>query len=539
MDESVLIVGGGAMGAGIAFVAARAGCDVGLVEPDDAARERALDRIASSARRAGDETIAGRVTALSEIPQTSGAGIAIEAVPEHFELKSSVFARLSEVLAANALLATNTSSFSVSELAEAATEPQRVVGLHFFNPPAAMPLVEVIRGDETSGETLDRALAFAKRLGKTPVVALDSPGFIVNRVARPYYLQAMRAYEAGVASMEDIDGLARAAGFRMGPFELMDFIGLDVNLAVSDSVYAQTELERLQPVELQRQLVAAGRLGRKTGRGFYDYRNGSPERIDLDVDDAVEDMGEHEVVAIVGFGRVADELAELLSANVSALQRIENDDLIDELDPQTTIVIDTGDGFSDRRDLLTQLESRVLEECVVFADAYATDIAACAGRFKHPDRLVGYGIVGAPSAQRAVEIVDSDNASDDSLRLAQELFATAGKGFALVSDRPGLFVGRTIASIVNEAVCAVEEGVADAEDVDTAMVLGTNYPLGPIAWGRDIGGRRIERILQRLAEAEGAEYAPHRALWVLDLEPPSEETDAGTTEPTAPVPGIF
>ena len=170
-----------------------------------------------------------------------------------------------------------------------------------------------------------------------------------------------------------------------------------------------------------------------------------------------------------------------------------------------------------RSEILAELDSRLGSEAVFFVDAYATDLAACARRLRHPERLVGYGILASLEGQRTVEIVDSESVSDDALELAQELFATLGKGSILVEDVPGLFLGRTVGSIVNEAVVAVGEDVASAEDVDTAMRLGANYPIGPIAWGREIGGARVKRILGRLADAEGEAFAPHRSLWLLDL----------------------
>ena len=163
---------------------------------------------------------------------------------------------------------------------------------------------------------------------------------------------------------------------------------------------------------------------------------------------------------------------------------------------------------------------------MIFADAYVTDLAACAERLRHPGRVVGYGVLGALAAQSAVEIVNRDDLSDDALELAQELFAEFGKASILVEDQPGLFLGRVVGAIVNEAMIAVAEGIATPEDVDLAMRLGANYPIGPIAWGREIGGARVRRILKRLADAEGERFAPHRSLWLLDVEEPApaEET---------------
>ncbi|HMF29227.1 MAG TPA: 3-hydroxyacyl-CoA dehydrogenase family protein, partial [Candidatus Cybelea sp.] len=311
----------------------------------------------------------------------------------------------------------------------------------------------------------------------------------------------------------------------MGPFELMDLIGLDVNFATTESIYARTGAQRFAPVELQRRMVEQGLLGRKAGAGFYNYGNGAPERYEAVAEPQAQSNSD-EFVALLGFGPRADELAELLEQRYANVQRIENDELIDELSPQATIVIDAGDGVSDRGEIIAGLDSVLGAESVFFIDAYATDLRRCARRMQHPQRLIGYGVLGALESQHAVEIVDSDDASDDALELAQELFATLGKGAVLVEDSPGLFLGRTVGSIVNEAMIAVAEEVASADDVDTAMRLGANYPIGPVAWGREIGGARIARILKRLADEEGEAFAPHRSLWMLDLAPNPEAEEA-------------
>jgi 3-hydroxybutyryl-CoA dehydrogenase len=357
------------------------------------------------------------------------------------------------------------------------------------------------------------------------VLASDTPGFIVNRVARPYYLQALRALDRGVASAEELDALARGVGFRMGPFELMDLIGLDVNLATTETVYARTQAQRFAPVELQRDMVARGLLGRKSGAGFYAYGDAVPERYEPTFSEPSEEIDDQESLAVLGFGERAEVLTELLQTRYARFTRIENDELIDELSPEVTIVVDAGDGVSDRADVVAQLDSLLGAHTVFLVDAYATDIDACTRRMRHPERLAGYGILGSPEAQQHVEIVDSEIVSDDALELAQELFGSLRKGVVLVENVPGLFLGRTIGSIVNEALIAVAEEVASADDVDTAMRLGANYPVGPIAWGREIGGARLRRILKRLADSEGSAFAPHRSLWMLDVAetPPAEE----------------
>lgn len=516
------------MGTGIALVAARGGYLVELVELDSDARDRGAARLANDAERIdeGDAALA-RISWSDRITPASTAAIAIEAVPERLDLKREIIAQLEAALSSDAILATNTSSLSVDELAAAAKHPERVIGLHFFNPPVAMKLVEIVPSERTTDAILDRARAFVSRAGKTAVVAADTPGFIVNRVARPFYLQSLRALDRGIANAGELDALARAAGFRMGPFELMDVIGMDVNLATSESVYERLGAERLAPVGLQRRMVEEGRLGRKSGAGFYDYSSGIPERIDLTPEDFGDAMNDDESVALIGFGGIAEEIAELLAQRYERVQRIENDEFLDTISAETTIAIDVGDGSADRAEFLAQLDSMLAPEAVIFADAYATDVSAVAAVTAHPERLVGYGVIASLQSQSAVEIVDSEHVSDDALALAQELFATLGKGVVLVEDSPGLYLGRTIASIVNEAVIAVHEDVATPDDIDLAMRLGVNYPIGPIAWGREIGGARVARILHRLAAAEGREFAPNRSLWVLDVHDEPEVIDAG------------
>jgi 3-hydroxybutyryl-CoA dehydrogenase len=525
MSERLVVVGGGTMGAGIAFVASLGGYEVEVIEPQPACSERGAAYVRQQAEKANDASVAERVRWTASMPQRSDATIAIEAVPESFDLKRGVFVALAASLSRDALLATNTSSLSVTDLADCVPNPERVVGLHFFNPPARMQLVEVVQTALTGDVVLERAFEIVARIGKQAVLVADTPGFIVNRVARPYYLQALRALEREVATAEELDALARAVGFRMGPFELMDLIGLDVNLATSESVYARTGEARFAPSPLQREMVTQGLLGRKTGRGFYTYGDGSVPRFDIAPAPPNGAPDSDELVVVLGFGAVADEIAEALHEGYVHVQRIENDEFLGDLLPEATILIDASHGAADRGELVAQLDAAFGKETVIFVDAYATDVHACARRAKYPERLVGYGLLGPFGSQSAVEIVDSEEASDDALELAQELFATLGKGVVLVGDAPGLFLGRTIGSIVNEAMIAVTEEVASPEDIDTAMRLGANYPFGPIEWGRQIGGARLTQILKRLAQGEGECFAPHRSLWLLDVEEPAASAE--------------
>lgn len=277
------MLGAGTMGAGIAQVAAEAGVEVALLDPVAGAYDRARDRIGGFLERrvakgelhAGlAEAAMGRIREAGSVADLAATGFVIEAIPEELDLKRDAFRRLDAAASPAAILATNTSSLSVAAIAEAALRPERVVGMHFFNPVPRMALVEVVAAPSTDRAVVAATVALAERLGKTPVEAADTPGFIVNRVARPFYLEALRILGEGAVDAATIDAALREAGFRMGPFELVDTIGLDVNLAVSESVWeAFGRAPRYLPHALQRALVQAGRLGRKTGAGFYEYES--------------------------------------------------------------------------------------------------------------------------------------------------------------------------------------------------------------------------------------------------------------------------
>jgi 3-hydroxybutyryl-CoA dehydrogenase len=469
------VLGAGTMGAGIAHAAARAGARTLLHDPDAEALARAA---------------VDGVEAATSLSALAGAELVIEAVPERLDLKREVLARVAAVVGPGAVLATNTSSLGVTAIAAGVPAPERVVGMHFFNPVARMRLVEVVAGEATGEHAVAVAHATAAAMGKTAVDAADVPGFLVNRCNRPFSLEALRLVQERIATPEQIDRICRlAGGFRMGPFELMDLVGLDVGLAVAESLHAQSYGEpRWRPSPLAARLVAAGRLGRKTGHGWYRYPGGAP----ADPPAPPAGGGEGRLLVLAGETALAGELHE--AAADAGWDVATPGEAVGEL---PALIVDCGATEED-----PPLQGAPQLILCDHAPLAALDPAGTAVGFH---ALVPLGGL--------VELTSQPSTPGAALAAAEAFFATLGLRTEHVGDAPGLVLGRIVAQLVNEACFALGEGVGSAAGIDAGMVLGLNHPRGPLEWAETIGPGAVLSTLAGLEdEYREDRYRPAPAL---------------------------
>ena len=485
----VLVIGAGIMGAGIAQVAAQAGQRVMLFDARDGAAAEARARLAATldglvnkgrlAAEAAQQTLA-RIVPVARLEDVADARLAVEAIVENLDAKRALFAQLEAVLAPEAVLATNTSSISVTALAKGLRQPGRLVGMHFFNPVPLMKLVEVVSGLHTEPAVAEAIFELSFRWGKVPVHARSTPGFIVNRIARPYYAETLALLQEQAAAPQVLDACLKAAGFRMGPCELMDLIGHDTNFAVTSSVYeANFYDKRFAPSLVQRELVDGGLLGRKSGRGFYRYPEGVPA---LPVAQHAAPATAH-AVTVHGAGPIADALEQAAAR---------------ALEPQ-------GWGPARERDSgwagLSIDGARLLMTDGRTAAARAAEFGSHElAVFDRPMQLP------APSGS-ALAYAVADGASEAWRVQAPAWLAALGYSPLPLADAPGLVVARTVAMLVNEAADAVQQGVCSESGADAAMKLGVNYPAGPFEWLAGWSAREIVALLDALdAHYRGERY---------------------------------
>jgi 3-hydroxybutyryl-CoA dehydrogenase len=478
VNAPVGVVGAGTMGAGIAQVAAVAGRRVLVYDALDGAAGRAVGRVRDQVKslvakgRLSAEAEALDLSAIGDLGDLAGCDVVVEAIVEDLAAKKSLFAALEEIVSPDCMLASNSSSLSPTAMAAGLAHPERLVGLHFFNPVPRMELVEVISGLATSPVVTSQAAELARDWSKTVVFAAATPAFIVNRIARPYYAEAWRVHAERAASFEVIDAVLRGAGgFRMGPFELMDLVGHDVNDAVTRSVWAAFGYDpRFAPSLEQRALVEAGWLGRKSGRGCYDYSGGG--------------AGDAPVPGVAAPAPVSPAPPEVTEYGPTSLTT---------LLARTGVRVVQGDPDEDMGllDGTVELPSgAVLDRC---NGATASSVSFALDR---PVMVVDRTLDDATVA--AIALAPSDGCPPAAVAEAVGLFQAAGLAVYVIDDIPGMIVTRTVAMLANVAADAVASGVASAEDVEVAMRLGVNYPRGPIAWGQAWGTRVVLTILDSM-----------------------------------------
>src|SRR6185312_1242543 len=409
----------------------------------------------------------------------------IEAAPERLDLKRELFARLAEIVAPDCVLASNTSSIPITAIAGALEHPERVVGMHFFNPAPLMRLLEVVAGEDSGEAALAQARALGAAMGKVVIDAVDGPGFLVNRANRPFGLEALRLVTERIATVEQVDRIARiGGGFRMGPFELMDLVGVDVGFDVSKSFHELSFGEpRWRPSPLSARMVAASRTGRKSGRGFYDYADG-PHRPE---DPAEPPRGElpsapgGPVVVVAGEIPLVHLLLERASdAGWDARTPAEADGEVPFL------ILDCGAGEDD-----PPLQGGPQAICLHEGSLAALDPGGAAVGFHALPPLARGGLV---------ELTRGPDSLDAAVTATERFFATLGLHAEWVGDAPGLVLGRIVCQLVNEAAFAVGEGVGTPADLDAGMVHGLNHPRGPLAWGDAIGLDHVLAVLDALAD---------------------------------------
>ncbi|MFL6169971.1 MAG: 3-hydroxyacyl-CoA dehydrogenase family protein [Ornithinibacter sp.] len=563
-DISVGVIGLGTMGAGIAEVFSRNGYQVVGVEANEEALKRGRGHVDHSTARAvkrgklaeSDRAdLVGRITFTTEMSEVKDCGLVVEAVVERLEVKREVFRALDDVVAADTILATNTSSLSVTEISAATSHPGRVVGLHFFNPAPVQRLVEVIRTVVTEPDVLERTADLARSLGKTPVVVGDKAGFIANALLFGYLNHAASMFEAKYATREDLDAAMRfGCGYPMGPLALLDLIGLDTAYEILDTMYRQGRNRLHAPSPIIKQMVSAGLLGRKSGRGFYTYAEpGSPQVVaDAQTPSGGPPPGVElrpvTSVGVVGSGTMATGIIEVFAraaydvtyvargdAKVDAVRaaiarnnaravekgRMTAEDaeaLLGRVTGATTrealadvdlVVEAIAEDLAVKQDLFRDLDRICRPGAILATTTSSLPIIDCAKVTSRPQDVIGMHFFNPAAIMKLVEVVHTVSTAPEVTATVQDLCATVGKVAVTCGDRSGFVVNALLFPYLNDAVRMLEANYASADDIDTAMKTGCGLPMGPFEL-LDVVGLDVSLAIERELYTEFREpgYAP-------------------------------
>ncbi|WP_205712428.1 3-hydroxyacyl-CoA dehydrogenase family protein [Euzebya rosea] len=553
--EKVGVVGCGTMGSGICEVVARGGRAVQFVEINDEMVEKGLSRIRNSLQRAVDrdklgaeemEEILDRITGHTDFAVLSDSDLVIEAVPEQLDMKQKTFEQLDAVLRPDAIVATNTSSLGVIDVAVHTKRPDRVLGFHFFNPAPVMELVEMITTVVTNPEVVELAKAFATELGKTPVVVRDRAGFIANLLLFPYLNQAVGMVEEGYATREDIDAAMRfGCGHPIGPIGLVDLIGIDSTNSIMERMYEQFGDVRYAPHPIIRQLKTAGFMGRKSGRGFYTYEKPNSSRLAPDdasdvtpIDpDSIASWG---TIGVLGTGTMASGIAEVCAkagydvivrgrsvakaesakaavgtslqrmvdkgrmeadAAEEALGRISVTDGLASFAECDIVIEAVAELMEVKRPLFEELDQITKPDCVLATTTSSLPVIEMAMATNRPEKVIGLHFFNPAAIMKLVEVVPTVRTDDTTLMQARAITEKLGKHGVLCGDRAGFIVNALLFPYLNDATRMLEDGYATAPEIDTAMKLGCGHPMGPFAL-MDIVGLDVTLEICRALYAE-------------------------------------
>jgi 3-hydroxybutyryl-CoA dehydrogenase len=559
--DVVAVVGLGTMGAGIAEVLARSGVSVIGVERDEPSLERGRGHLTHSTDRAvkrGKLTeeaageLLGRIRFTTDLAELSAADLVIEAIPERMELKQALFAELDRICGPQTVLATNTSSLSVTEIAVSTTRPSRVIGMHFFNPAPVMKLVEVIKTVVTDPQVERDIEAFAQRLGKVDVTVGDRAGFIANALLFGYLNNAVHMYSSRYATREDIDAAMKlGCGYPMGPLALLDLIGLDSAYEILDTMYHQSRDHLHAPAPILKQLVTAGLLGRKTGRGFYAYEApDSPVIVDSAPPAAPSDEGARTVqrVGVVGTGTMAAGIVEVCAKagydvvfrargeekaqdtmtavakslskavqrgkltddeSAAAIDRISSTTQLDGLADCDFVVEAVVEELTVKQALFAALDEVCKPGAVLATTTSSLPVVECAAATGRPSDVIGTHWFNPAPVMKLVEVVPTVRTSDDVVATARAVVERTGKQAVVCGDRAGFIVNALLFPYLNDAVKMLQSNYATIDDIDAAMKVGCGLPMGPFEL-LDTVGLDVALAIQRTLYLEFREpgFAP-------------------------------